>query len=339
MSSKSSKLSNANLIIAFIVLLLVVVGVTLIGAYVMQPEPENIIGEVEVDEMRISSKIASRVQKIYVKEGQTVKAGDTLIVLSSPELEAKLQQANSVVNAASAVSTKAQKGAREEQIRGAYEMWQKAKVAEDVMKKSYDRMKNLFDKGVVSAQKFDEVEAQYKAAVAQTKAAQSQYDMAKNGAQEEDKEAAAAQVRQAKGVVSEVKSYLKETVLTAPIDGKISSIFPMRGELVGAGAPLMNLQDMSSAWVTFNIREQNYPMMAEGKELTATIPALNNKEVKLKVTSARDMGSFAAWKASKTKGEYDSKTFEIKADPIAPIDSLVPGMSVILKQDTKEEAK
>ena len=332
MNNKTRKSGNANMVVAFVVLLAIVVIVSLVGAYVMKPEPETIIGEVEVDEMRISSKIASRVQKIYVKEGQTVKAGDTLIVLSSPELEAKLQQATQVVNQASAVSSKAQKGAREEQIRGAYELWQQAIVAEDVTKKSYERIKNLYDKGVVSAQKHDEVEAKYKAAMAQTKAAKSQYDLAVNGAQKEDKEAAAAKVRQAKGVVKEVKSYLEETVLTAPIDGKVSSIFPMRGELVGAGAPLMNLQDMTSAWVTFSIRERNYQYMTEGSIVKATVPALGDKQVELKITSAKDRGSYAAWKASKTKGEYDSKTFEVKADFTTPADSLIPGMTIVLQK-------
>lgn len=339
MSNRKSLSNNASMISAFVILGIIIFIVSLIGAYVMKPEPETIIGEVEVDEMRISSKIASRVSKIKVKEGQTVKAGDTLIVLDSPELEAKLQQANSVVNAASAVSNKAQKGAREEQIRGAYEMWQKAIAAEEVWQKSYDRVKSLYEKNVITAQKFDETEAQYKAAVAQTKAAKSQYDLAVNGAQEEDKEAAAAKVRQAKGVVTEVKSYLKETVLTAPIDGKISSIFPMRGELVGSGAPLMNLQDMTSAWVSFNIRERDYSKMSEGKTITATIPALDNKEIRLRVVGAKDRGSFAAWKATKTKGEYDSKTFEIKAIPTETIENLIPGMTVVLKDEAEEESK
>ena len=89
----------------------------------------------------------------------------------------------------------------------------------------------------------------------------------------------------------------------------------------------MNLQDMSSCWVTFNVREKDYQRMSEGKIIDAFIPALNNKAIKLKIRSAKDLGSFAAWKATKMRGEYDSKTFEIKADPVEHVDGLIPGMT------------
>lgn len=323
--------SNVNLAIAFVVLLAIIVGVTLIGQYVMKPEPEIIQGEVEMDEMRISSKVPARIQRYCVKEGDQVKVGDTLVVLDSPEIEAKLQQAMAAEQAAAAVSQKAKNGTREETIKSAYEMYQKAQAAEEVTKKSYERVKGLFEKGVVAEQKKDEVEAQYKAAVATTKAAKSQYDMAVKGAQEEDKEAAAAQVNRAKAAIQEVKSYVKETVLFASSNGKVSTIFPIRGELVGSGAPIMNIQLADECWVTFNVREKDYQKLAEGSTVKATIPALGDKEIDLKVTSARDLGSFAAWKSSKIKGEYDSKTFEVKAVPMQKVEGLVAGMSVILK--------
>lgn len=330
MSSKNQN-SNVNLAIAFVVLLAIIIGITLIGQYVMKPEPEIIQGEVEMDEMRVSCKVPARIQRFCVKEGDRVKVGDTLVVLDSPELESKLQQAMAAEKAAAAVNAKAQNGTREETIEAAYEMLQKAQAAEEVTKKSYDRIKGLWEKGVVSEQKKDEIEAQYKASVATTNAAKSQYEMAKKGAQDEDKVAAAAQVSRAKAAIQEVKSYLRETVLFASTAGKVSTIFPLRGELVGSGAPIMNLQLEESTWVTFNVREKDYQRLPEGDTVKAIIPALGDREITLKVTSAKDLGSFAAWKSSKSKGEYDSKTFEIKAIPTQKIEGLVAGMSVILK--------
>lgn len=323
--------SNVNLAIAFVVLLGIIVGVTLIGQFMMKPEPTVIQGEVEMDEMRVSSKVPARIKRFCVHEGDKVKIGDTLVVLDSPELESKLQQAIAAEKAAAAVSAKAQNGTREEQIKAAFEMLQKAEAAEEVMKKSYDRIKGLWEKGVIAEQKKDEVEAQYKAAVATTNAARSQYQMAQKGAQDEDKAAASAQVSRAKAAIQEVKSYLNETVLFASTNGKVSSIFPLRGELVGTGAPIMNLQLADNCWITFNVREKDYQRIPEGDTVTAFIPALGDKEIRLKVTSARDLGSFAAWKSSKVKGEYDSKTFEVKAIPVEKIDGLIAGMSVIIK--------
>ena len=194
-----------------IVLIVAVVTITAVcGYFAFRPEKDVIQGQADVTEYRVSSKVPARVAHIFVEEGQFVHAGDTLALLEAPEVDAKLVQAQSAQDAAAAQSRKAVKGAREEQIRGAYELWQKAIAGREVMEKSYARVKRLFDEGVATAQKLDEMTAQRDAAIATERAAKSQYDMAKNGAQQEDKEAAAALVNRAGGAISEVKSYQKE---------------------------------------------------------------------------------------------------------------------------------
>lgn len=331
MGAKKNNSANANMLVAFVVLVVIVLGITVIGFFFMKPEPEVIQGEVEVNELRVSGKVPGRVAKFLVTEGQMVKQGDTLVLLDSPEVEAKLLQAKAAERAASALSEKAANGAREEQIKSAYEMWQKALAGLEVAKKSYDRVLNLFEKEVVPAQKKDEAEANYKAMLATEQAAKLQYELAMKGAAEEDKSAAKAQLSRARGAVAEVRSYLSETVLLSPIDGEVSEIFPQRGELVGSGAPIMNIADVADVWVTFNIREKDYQKFAKGSEFKAFVPALGNKDLTLKVSFVKDMGAFAAWKATKVSGEFDSKTFEIRAVPV-DAEGLVPGMSVIVKE-------
>jgi HlyD family secretion protein len=331
MGAKKNNSANANMLVAFVVLVVIVLGITVIGFFFMKPEPEVIQGEVEVNELRVSGKVPGRVAKFLVTEGQMVRQGDTLVLLDSPEVEAKLLQAKAAERAASALSEKAANGAREEQIKSAYEMWQKALAGLEVAKKSYDRVLNLFEKEVVPAQKKDEAEANYKAMLATEQAAKLQYELAMKGAAEEDKSAAKAQLSRARGAVAEVRSYLSETVLLSPIDGEVSEIFPQRGELVGSGAPIMNIADVADVWVTFNIREKDYQKFAKGSEFKAFVPALGNKELTLKVSFVKDMGAFAAWKATKVSGEFDSKTFEIRAVPV-DAEGLVPGMSVIVKE-------
>jgi HlyD family secretion protein len=331
MGAKKNNSANANMLVAFVVLVVIVLGITVIGFFFMKPEPEVIQGEVEVNELRVSGKVPGRVAKFLVTEGQMVKQGDTLVLLDSPEVEAKLLQAKAAERAASALSEKAANGAREEQIKSAYEMWQKALAGLEVAKKSYDRVLNLFEKEVVPAQKKDEAEANYKAMLATEQAAKLQYELAMKGAAEEDKSAAKAQLSRARGAVAEVRSYLSETVLLSPIDGEVSEIFPQRGELVGSGAPIMNIADVADVWVTFNIREKDYQKFAKGSEFKAFVPALGNKKLTLKVSFVKDMGAFAAWKATKVSGEFDSKTFEIRAVPV-DAEGLVPGMSVIVKE-------
>lgn len=320
------------MLLAFLTLLGVIVVVAVVGFFMLRKGPEVIQGQAEVTEYRVSSKVPGRILEFRVKEGQSVKAGDTLAILEAPDVMAKMEQARAAEAAAQAQNEKAIKGARSEQIQAAYEMWQKAKAGVEIAEKSHKRVKNLFEQGVMPAQKLDEATAQLNASIATEKAAKAQYTMAKNGAEREDKMAAAALVDRAKGAVAEVESYIKETYLIAQAPGEVSEIFPKVGELVGTGAPIMNIAVMSDMWVTFNVREDLLKNLSMGSEFNAFIPALDNKEVKLKVYYMKDLGTYAAWKATKTTGQFDLKTFEVKASPIEKIEGLRPGMSVIIKK-------
>ena len=329
--NENKKYSINNMLLAFITFLGVVGLVALTGFFFLTPPDHIIMGQAEATQVRISGKVPGRIEAYRFSEGDKVKVGDTLVFLDTPEVLAKLQQAEAVRRAAEAQNAKAIKGARAQEIAGAYEMWQKAKAGLDIAQKSYTRVQNLFDKGVMSAQKRDEAEASYKAMAATEKAAKSQYDMAVDGARVEDKAAAAALVGQAAGAVAEVESYLKEAALVSPIDGEVSERFPEVGELVGTGAPIMNITDLNDMWVTFSIREDHLKNIKIGTELDAFIPALDNRPVKLKVYYMKDMGTYAAWKATKTNGQFDSKTFEVRARPMEKVADLRPGMSVIKK--------
>ena len=209
-------------------------------------------------------------------------------------------------------------------------MWQKAKAGKEIAEKSYQRVNRLYEAGVVSAQKRDEAKAQYDAMTATERAAEAQYTMAQNGTQREDKLMAQAKVRQAEGAVAEVSSYISETYLTASADGEVTEIFPKVGELVGTGAPIMNVAQLDDMWVTFNVREDYLKDFHVGGEISAFIPALE-KDATFKVTYMKDLGTYAAWKATKTTGGFDLKTFEIKAKPVQPVENLRPGMSAIVK--------
>ena len=326
----SAKSQHNNILLAIGGFIAVVIIVALIGFLALDRDPDIIQGQVEVTEYRVSSKVPGRILELRVSEGDYVKAGDTLAILDAPEVRAKMEQARSAESAAAALELKAQNGARKEQIQGAYSVLQQAKAGYEIAEKSYQRIQRLYDEGVMSAQKRDEVYANYKAMEAQMKAAQSQYDMAVNGARMEDKLAAAAQVGRAKGAVQEVNSYIHETVQIAQKEGEVSNIYPKVGELVGTGSPIMSIAVMDDMWGTFNVREDQLNGMKVGSEFTVFVPAFN-KEIKMKVYYLKDQGSYAVWKATKANGQYDLKTFEVKARPVEKLDGLRPGMSLIIK--------
>ena len=327
----SEKKQHKNIIITAACTTLVVAVVAVIGAMSIKQEPETIQGQVEVSEYRVSSKVPGRILEIRVKEGDYVNVGDTLAILDAPEVRAKMTQAQSAENAAAAMDEMANNGARQEQVRGAFAVLQQAKAGLEIAQKSYNRVQRLYDEGVMTAQKRDEAFANYKALEAQVKAAQSQYDMARNGARSEEKKAAAAQVNRAKGAVAEVSSYINETMQIAQMAGEVSDVYPKVGELVGTGSPIMSVSLMNDIWGTFNVREDQLDGMKVGSIVTAFVPAFK-KEIRMKVYYIKDQGSYAVWKATKSNGQYDLKTFEVKARPMDKLEGLRPGMSLILKR-------
>lgn len=327
MENKSQKNSIVFAILGFTA---VVVIAGMIGYFTLGKADDVIQGEIEVSEYRVSSKVPGRILELRVKEGDYVHAGDTLAILDAPEVEAKKTQAESAEDAAAAMKAMADNGARRQQIQGAFELWQQAKAGLEISKKTYDRVQRLFNEGVMSAQKRDEAFAAYKAYEAQERAAKSQYDMAREGARKEERAAAAAQVNRAKGAVQEVSSYINETVQIAQVEGEVSDIYPKVGELVGTGSPIMSISIMSDVWGTFNVREDQLNGLKIGSEFTAFSPAFK-KDIKMKVYYIKDQGSYAVWKATKSNGQYDLKTFEVKARPVGKLEGLRPGMTLVMK--------
>ena len=325
-------MKKRNVIWLIIAVVVIIAVVALVGWYLKRSEPTIIQGTVECTTYKASSKIAGRIEEMKVEQGDHVTKGQLLYVLSTPELDAKLRQAEAVKSAATALDQKALAGARMQQIEAALNMWQKAQAGKELAQKTYDRVKALYDKGVVPEQKFDEADANYRAMVATEMAAKAQYDLAVAGASKEDKDAAAAQVQQAEGVVSEVESYISDAMVYAPVDGEVSTIIAEQGELVGTGYPVVAILDTTDTWVTFNIKETLLPKITVGMQMTAYVPALD-RNVELEVTYISVQADFATWSATRTQGSFDIRTFAVKARPVTDVENIRPGMSVLVNWD------
>ena len=324
---------NFTIILVAALILVGIMVVTIVIGLSLPEHPDIIQGQAETTDYRLSSKVPARVCEIRVQEGDHVRRGDTLVILEAPDIRAKLSQAEAAYAAAQAQELKAQNGTRQEQVQQAYEMWQKARAAMEEAGKTYHRINRLFENGVMAEQKRDEAQAQYEAMVATERAARSQYDMAVNGARLEDKAAAGAQVQRAQGAVSEVTSYMDETVLLATADGVVTEIFPELGELVGTGAPIMNVSCTDDVWFTFNIREDLLPGLTVGTETEVYLPAFD-KRIPVRIIKMKDVGTFAVWKATKALDGFDLKTFEVKARPLNAegLENVRSGMSVIMEK-------
>ena len=327
--STQEQKENKALLVALSVVVIACIILAIVGFLFLNKPADIIEGQADATSVRISGKLPGRVMDIYVSEGNMVHAGDTLVHIHSSLAEAKLMQAEGMETVARTQDRKVDAGTRIQIINSARGLVEQAEAAVTITKKTYDRLQNLYSEGVISEQKRDEAKAAYDAAVAGRDAAKSQLELAIAGAQKEDKESAAAMVNVAKGGVAEVQSMLEDQYLVAPCDGQIDQIYPEVSELVMLGAPIMSLLKTSDKWVTFNVREDLLKDMPLGGEIEVMIPALDKKKVKAKIYYSRDLGSYATWQATKATGQWDSKTFEIKARPLEDLPELRPGMTVV----------
>ena len=327
--STQEQKENKALLVALSVVVIACIILAIVGFLFLNKPADIIEGQADATSVRISGKLPGRVMDIYVSEGDMVHAGDTLVHIHSSLAEAKLMQAEGMETVARTQDRKVDAGTRIQIINSARGLVEQAEAAVTITKKTYDRLQNLYSEGVISEQKRDEAKAAYDAAVAGRDAAKSQLELAIAGAQKEDKESAAAMVNVAKGGVAEVQSMLEDQYLVAPCDGQIDQIYPGVSELVMLGAPIMSLLKTSDKWMTFNVREDLLKDMPLGGEIEVMIPALDKKKVKAKIYYSRDLGSYATWQATKATGQWDSKTFEIKARPLEDLPELRPGMTVV----------
>lgn len=312
--------------IAAAVTLFIVVGLWL--AY--RPAPSQLQGMVEAEELTIATKAPlTRLERLLVAEGDRVKAGQVLAELSSPEIAAKQQQAQGLLDSAQAVNQRAEKGARTEDVASLKAVWASAQAAADLAQKTYVRAANLYAQGVVAAQRRDEALAARDATARQAEAARLQYVKVASGATIEERTIAASQVRIAQAGVAETASLRAETTLRAPADGEIGKKLVNGGEIVPLGFPVFTLVEVDAPWVTLNVPESQFHGLQTGKVLDGDIPALDRKGVKFRVTAISPTGDFATWRATRQSSGYDIRSFAVKLAPVSTELGLRPGMSVL----------
>lgn len=299
--------------------------------YAYRQPPVRIQGQIEAQTYSVTSKVPGRLGEVRVRKGDQVKRGDAIFTLTSPELEAKLHQAQAQAGAAAALADEANNGARKQQIAAARDMWQQAQSAATLYATTYRRINNLYQAGVVAQQKRDEAYTQWQAGQLKASAAEQQYRMAEEGAREEEKRAAQAKLQMANGAVAEVDAYHADLIAVSPANGEVSQVLLQGGELAPSGFPVVTLTDMQDAWALLHVREDQLAAFQPGKTFAAQVPALGQQPIRFKVTHVAVMGDFATWRATDSQQGFDLRTFEVEARPEAPVANLRVGMTVVVE--------
>lgn len=311
------------------IILLLIAGVSLGLWLAYRPVPQQIQGMVEASSINVATKVPSRVERLIAEEGELVKKGQLLGVLSSPELQAKQQQAEAALQSAQALQQTAQRGSQQENIASLQANWKSVQAQATLAAVTYQRSENLFKEGVISRQRRDEALAAKNSSLQLAEAARQQYLRAARGSTTEQLSTAQAQVKIAEAAVFEAKSLNQEMQLIAPEDGEVTQRFAHTGELVPAGIPLYTLLNLNQQWVTINLREDQFNQLQAGDVIYGNVPALNQQHIGFKVSHIAAQGTFASWKPTRQSSGYDVRTFEVKLHATQPLAGLRPGMSVL----------
>lgn len=319
--------------IAFVVVVFAIAILSIVGIIAARRTAPPLQGTVEAPEVRISGKLAGRVARIYVRKGDMVAPGDTLICIHSPEVEAIHSQAVALKDAAEAQRSKVDEGAPSELVASAEQLWQGAKAQRMLAENTYQRVVRLWQDSIFTLQRKEEAEAIYLTAKAAESAAYEQYLLARNGAQRQDRESARYMADAAAGGVREVEATLSDSYLTSPIGGVVAEIYPAEDELVGVSSPLLSIVDVANPYAVFNIREDMMPHFRMGSTMRGDVPAIVANGIWWEVFYVAPLGSYATWQTTHLAEGYDMRTFEVHARPTEHVEGLYPGMSVLLKVD------
>lgn len=324
------KFKCKSVIISILVLLVLIALFVIVYRHYTKVDAAVIEGHIEATSYHASSKVAGRIDQMFVREGDWVEKGDLLYVISTPELDAKLIQVDALRTQAEAMNEEVEQGARVEQLEALRSLVSRAEAGRALTEESFRRIEALYSKGVVPRQQYDEALANLSAMRASESAAQAEYNLALAGATREQREAVLAKVTQAQGAVDELVVYIADRYVYAPASGRVTSIIAHEGELVGTGYPVVTILDTHDVWATFNIREDDIHGVDVGERFMAYLPALDT-HCEFEIYYIASEADFATWNSTRAKGGYDLRTFEVRARPVNSDVMPLPGMSVIVR--------
>jgi HlyD family secretion protein len=298
--------------------------------YLLRPEPLLVQGEVDATRLDIAARVDGRVKQIPVQRGQNVPAGAVLVQIDNPETVAKHEQMNTAKAVAEAQLANILAGTRAETIAARKAEMERAQAALVLAQKTFDRTHTLTEQGNAPQARLDQVTDALHESERALDQAKSAYDQAVNGYTKEERAIARASVEKAAADIQSVQSILDQLVVYAPVASQVYQRNIEPGEYVSPGVPLVTLIDLADVWVHFDLREDLVKDLKVGDRFDVRIPALDDRRVTVEVKLIATKGEYASWRATRASGDFDLRTFSIRAYPVQPVAELRPGMSAYL---------
>jgi HlyD family secretion protein len=327
--------SSSNIVPALIVAVVIVAVAGLSAWYLLRGEPLLVQGEVDATRFDIAARVDGRVAEIPVERGQDVPAGAVLVKIDNPETLAKNQQAIAAKIVADAQLANVKVGTRAEVVAARKAELERAQSSVVLAQKTFDRVSQLAEHGNAPIARLDQATDTLHESQRATDQAKSAYEQAVNGYTKEEHEIAVAAVTTAAADIAAVQSIIEQMVVYAPVASQVYQRNVEPGEYVSPGVPLITLIDLNDMWIHFDLREDLVKNLKVGDRFDVRIPALADRRVTVEVKLIATKGEYASWRATRATGDFDLRTFSIRAYPVEKVPELRPGMSAYLDWRTR----
>jgi len=298
--------------------------------YLLRPEPLLVQGEADATRLDIAARVDGRVKEIPVERGQNVPAGAVLVRIDNPETLAKHGQMKAAMAVAEAQLANVHAGTRAETIAARKAELERAQAALVLAQKTFDRTSTLTEQGNAPQARLDQVTDTLHESERAVDQAKSAYEQAVNGYTKEERDIARTNVEKANADIQSVQSIIDQLVVYAPVASQVYQRNVEPGEYVSPGVPLITLIDLADVWIHFDLREDLVKGLKVGDRFDVRIPALDDRLVAVEVKLIATKGEYASWRATRASGDFDLRTFSIRAYPVQPVPELRPGMSAYL---------
>ncbi|WP_084810020.1 efflux RND transporter periplasmic adaptor subunit [Bradyrhizobium sp. NAS80.1] len=298
--------------------------------YLLRPEPLLVQGEVDATRLDIAARVDGRVKEIPVERGQNIPARAVLVRVDNPETLAKFEQMKAAKTVADAQLANVLVGTRVETIAARKAEMERAQAALVLAQKTFDRTHTLTEQGNAPQARLDQVTDSLHETERAVDQAKSAYEQAVNGYTKEERAIAKANVEKASADIQSVQSIIDQLVVYAPVASGVYQRNVEPGEYVSPGVPLVTLIDLGDVWIHFDLREDLVKGLKVGDRFDVRIPALDDRRVPVEVKLIATKGEYASWRATRATGDFDLRTFSIRAYPVQPVPELRPGMSAYL---------
>jgi HlyD family secretion protein len=327
----------ASSLVPSIIVALVVVAIAGLSIwYLLRGEPLLVQGEADATRFDIAARVDGRVAEIPVERGQDVPAGAVLVKIDNPETIAKNEQAIAAKIVAEAQLANVKVGTRAEVIAARKAELERAQASVVLAQKTYDRVSQLAEHGNAPIARLDQATDSLHESQRNVDQTKSAYEQAVNGYTKEEHEIAEAAVKKAIADIAAAQSIIEQMVVYAPVASQVYQRNVEPGEYVSPGVPLITLIDLNDMWIHFDLREDLVKTLKVGDRFDVRIPALADRRITVEVKLIATKGEYASWRATRATGDFDLRTFSIRAYPVDKVPELRPGMSAYLDWRTRQ---